>query len=133
MNKITESIDNRITDLEKELKYTLMQKDMFSAIKGPDFRYNFVPGTSARLVIYDLNDLTAARRFMKKACGSWSDAFHHVFSSYERAIATWKNNDCPIQIWLETSIDNFPDNLLKDGCKWTKTEETQYRITCDLT
>ena len=91
--------------------------------------------TATALKIKSLEDLPLARKFMRKIYGKWNDKIGQIWSYADRAFVAWNSTDQNdvIYIRLETTVKDFPKELLKDGCVWrnTKTEEDHYSLVCE--
>jgi hypothetical protein len=106
----------------------------FEPLDEPEFKHTLIvaPG-STRLVIFDIDDLTAARALLRSAFGSWNDRLDKRFYS-GCAITVWKStNGHPCAIWFECKIEDYPESLKSDKCKWIESDNTGvsvYRFAC---
>ena len=101
-------------------------------IEGSPFPVFMSQYDKNRLTITTLDQLHDARAFMRKLFGKWEDTFGQIFYS-GGVIATWRGNHEPWEIWLETSIKDFPKELMpSDTCKFVKAENDDYRLECSL-
>ena len=91
----------------------------FEPLDEPEFRHALVviPG-STRLVIFDIDDLTAARALLRSAFGSWNDRLDKRFY--------------PCAIWFECKVEDYPESLKSDKCKWIESdnERADYTFAC---
>ena len=59
--------------------------------------------------------------------------YTQAFYSCGEAIATFRAKGVKWSIWLETTIDKYPKELLpSDHCGWEKTETSDYNLVCKL-
>jgi len=85
--------------------------------------------------ITDLAFLTDARAKVKQVIPTWQDRLGTVWNTFgQEIIVSWEDENNPeMEIWLRTSISQFPKELLpKDGCEFKPTTETSYRLVCDI-
>jgi hypothetical protein len=83
------------------------------------------------IVVYKLEDVAKVKNILRKDFDHFE--FVHSFYSQGVAISTWESPDVSWKIWLETSINDFPDELKHDSCKWMKTStiKDDYVLVCE--
>ena len=134
---------------EKDLKKRIAQDKMLSALihnfkdeilaldsSKLDLEIYIDRGTTATaLKIKSLDDLTLARKFMRKIHGKWNDKLGTIWSYGDIAYASWDSTDPNnvIYIRLEVPIKDFPKELLSDGCVWKRTGSSRdhYSLVCE--
>ena len=84
--------------------------------------------------IYDLEDLTDARKLVKNAIPEWKGSLKQIWNCWgDMAMVSWEDKDnLLIDIWLETSIKNFPKSLTKNGCEFKEYTEKSYNYVCNI-
>lgn len=82
--------------------------------------------------IKDIENLSIARDFIKRANPHWRDKLSLIWHSCGSALASWKDENIPVVvIWLETTIEAFPKSLgSNENCGWQKVTEERYTYTC---
>lgn len=126
--------DKLIDDINKDMEEALRIKKALSGYE-PSFKCELVVSSkTSRLVIYSLNDLNNARSLLREAFGHWEDRLSNRFFSQGITITTWEDKRLRFQIWLEIPPQEYPQQLLKDGCRWKEVDDMQgseYRLVCD--
>ena len=108
-------------------------QSMLVEIEEAGFKVYLSAEHQCHVVISDIAELTVARRILRKGFGTWNDSFQHTWYSCGVALASWKGENAPMDIWLETSIESFPAELLPtEGCKWEKVQEDSFRVVCPI-
>jgi hypothetical protein len=128
-------VDKKISDIDTSIARLKEEKIFLEAneeiLSSCPFLITY-SGKNTRIIIHNLNDLTAARRFMKKMFGTSKFEYNHSFYS-GCTISTFHAKDVDWEIWLECSVEDFPSELKKnDNCKWVETEAKDYYMVCDL-
>ena len=102
-------------------------------IEDQDFAVSW-SGGRLRVTIKNLDQLPAARAMLRKIFGSWSDTKAHNFYCIGIAHATWEGSEDCVDLWLESSVEDFPEELLGEKCKWKprKKNDTEYDFVCDV-
>ena len=105
----------------------------FEPLDEPEFKHDLivVPG-STRLVIFDIDDLTAARALLRSAFGSWNDTLSQRFYS-AAAFTVWRSAEgWPCELWFQCKIEDYPESLKSDNCKWIESGSTriEYSFAC---
>ena len=138
--RIQSQIERFYTDISKQ-EYILKEKQrllkyhqsMLIELEDEGFTVYLSAEHKCHVVINNIAHLSTARRILRKGFGEWNDKFQHTWYSCGVALASWKGENAVMDIWLETSIDSFPKELLPtDDCKWEKVQEESYRIVCPL-
>lgn len=80
------------------------------------------------------SDLHKARKFMADLLGSWQDSLRQIWHSYGQTVyVSWEDPNHRLQLWLETTIEDFPEELKKDSsCRFVQSVETNYRFVCGV-
>lgn len=126
--------NNLLERINEEMKETLKLRGALGPYE-PSFKCELVVGTVSRLVIYSLSDLHNARSLLRHAFGGWQDKLTGRFFSLGKTITTWENEREGLAIWLEVKPQDYPQALMKDGCKWVPVGDwrgKEYRFVCSV-
>lgn len=127
---LTETIQEKINRYEDLLD--VAKKLDYVGVEG--FRITTVLN-DILIKVSSLKELTNIRHILRQAfLGKWNDKLDTIWVSSNMAIASYENKDVPeIIIWLETTIANFPEELMKNGCHFKKAKctESEYHYVCD--
>ena len=121
------------------MQLLLEQTEKFKKAKEPDFDLKqIVWGFSGRIVVSTIEDFLKARRWMDSEFGEKKYQKNNVFHACGQAICTWKNGG-NMAIWLECDIEDFPECLQSEKCKFVETkriiseyEETSIDYVCNF-
>ena len=107
----------------------------FGPLPEPAFRYELtISPCNSRLIIFDIEDLTAARALLRAAFGSWHDKLEQRFYS-GAAITVWESTEgWPCALWFQCKVEDYPESLKSDKCKWVEhgKESKDYSFACDI-
>ena len=104
-------------------------------IDCPFSLYSYSRNNEIIIAVRTLDELHDARVWLKDVFGSWEDKITNIFSSLGDGIARYRGtvDGVTICISLETPMDAFPKELMKDGCHFEKTTVDDYNFVCKTT
>jgi hypothetical protein len=124
------NFDEDIQRIEAKAEEARQAKNTFSNMPDPGFTYRFIP-EHHRLDIYSLDDLTAARHWLRMAFGRWHDKYEHSFFGGLDLYSIWRG-DNGWSIWLCSSVENIPTEIIKDTCQVVVKNKIEYELVCQL-
>jgi len=136
-------LDAMLTKYQAQKDFILEHKDYLREIEetdechtvlwsdNPRVSFKF-PHTESKEVDFK-HFLLGARFIMRTLCGSWKDKVRHVWSPYTDAvIIAYKDENHPIELWIETTIEHFPEELKPSKtCEWKKSVFTYNSLVCE--
>jgi len=92
-----------------------------------------VLGEGLLLHISCYEDLHRVRCFLREALGTWADKQTSIWYSIGRAICEWRSPDGLVRIWLQTSIEDFPEQLKGEHCRFVSdgVVEKSFSFVCE--
>ena len=122
-------IDTRIDKLQKV-------EDLLKGLKHPEdcpgyVSINFWDG-EILIVTRNMEQLHEIRKYLRKEFGTWEDKISMIWYSLG-ANASWygTTNGTRIGIRLACSIEEFPEELKRDGCGFKKTSHSEMSYVCE--
>ena len=121
---VLSEIDDRIMSLcqARDLIYPI--------VDVPGEIQTWLSNDKVRIDVKSTEQLHEARAYLREKLGSWRDEVGLVFASCGRGIAIYKSGT-PYEIWLFFDINNPPEGLVKDGCRFVERTTTDYDFVCD--
>ena len=107
--------------------------EMLVELEDAGFKTHLSAENNFTITISDVYDLTTVRRILRAGMGGWRDTFGTVWHCIGSALASWDGDVYPISIWLDTTVELFPTELLPTkGCEWKKIKEENYHLVCPV-
>lgn len=127
-------IEKEIKKIERSIAEYKFQLDFIrenlETISHCLFKITF-SGNSTRIVINNINHLHTARKFMRELYGKWNDKLENQFFSSGVTITTWVDKHDQWSIWLECSVEDYPEELLSEKCQWKRCRNNEeYSMVC---
>jgi len=78
--------------------------------------------------------LVACRTAMRQLCGTWNDEFLFTWCPYgDKVIIAYQDKSHPVEMWIETTIENFPEELkASPSCQWKKSTYSTTTLVCEV-
>ncbi len=132
---MTNDIEREIKKIERSIAAEKFQLDFIQenleVVSRCPFPITFA-GNSTRIIITNINHLHTARNFMRELYGKWSDKLENQFFSSGVTITTWTAKSDQWSIWLECSVEDYPEELLSEKCQWRRCRKNNedYHMVC---
>jgi len=120
-----------------QLKMLKQLRAAIEPLQVPPFSFELEGFPSMpRLIVHQLDDLTAARAFLRQAFGTWEDKLSLRWYSGGKTLTSWRSTSgSPLALWLVCNPEDYPEALQGEYCRWEPVvipETTSLTFTCGL-
>lgn len=120
ITRVTKEIDT----LNKEINFLVAHGEMI--VNCP---YELIISGQIRIVIESAEDIPGATAWLNKLNG-YERGQEIIFFTSKATIAWEDKNGSDVELWLKTSVEDFPERLMPDNCCWKKTTSNDYAFVC---
>ena len=124
--------DMALTRLDEYIRDLQKVRELAATIVDVPGKLQPVASNSAaiRIDVRSLDELHAAREYLRSKFGTWNDDIVQVFGSGASGVAIY-GNDTEYELWLFFDPKSPPDGLVKPGCRFVERTTTDYNFVCD--
>jgi len=81
--------------------------------------------------IKTMQELTEARQKLRQVLGLWNDKKEMIWNSGNHGLCDWRTNDYPIVIRLSCPVEDFPEELQSERCRFKKQTIEKWDYVCE--
>jgi len=131
-----EYVKKNVVTLQKQLDFMIDNRTKLESLEQDVHLvlYTERPRLEVELESFDFKDvLTSSRNMMRNLFGTWKDEQDGVWCPYgDLIIMSWKDPDHPIELWIKTTVEKFPEEMKASAtCKWTTSTSTYKTLVCE--